>query len=598
MLQLVMGLLQRRLHPLAVDGDARKLGAGRDELKLARTGSAGLAIVHREGRQGSAGRGDDGLRPGRPHPGALGEVAERGPVGMGQDVLDDHPLAGRGSLAAGADAAADLEAVDGLVVEVGQARSGAVPQVLLLVVEQQDRAEHVGLHRLGGLDEDRQDLLQRGAGRQPLQHAASAALQLLGPLPLGHLGFQRPVELGQLGGLSLEVAIAVHERRLPAARRPQHEEPPDHEDGNDQDRRGPAQERLVPGEPQILVRHALKPLGEALHPLGVHPLQLVVLVAGQQVLGRLQALLAHQLERLLLQVDQLRVGLVGLVGCLPGEGLRRQRLGLLDGGAELRLVSAVAVDPFLIAGYGGHAGRHGEDFVEMNDSPPKLREAQVQPRRDRESGHALRVRLLLSLVILAEEQPLRFFGVVLLEVLERHLLPGHDVHVGPVDEGGALADVGLRLDLAGLLDRRVELGLVFLVALDPGRVAGGDRHERRHGQHLVEVDDGAAQLLDLGLPRHGPASGLEVADGFPHQPCQDRAREQHGRHEEPQRKTTVHGGPGHGCTPPGSWWAGRSLPSWAGEPVRCGAGLMRASPARVTWSEVGPTWSFYLADRG
>ena len=160
-----------------------------------RASSPGLGrrgrVVHGEGAQHPPADTDDRRRPARPEPGAQGEVAVVGPQGVGLDVLDDHLPAPVRRRTARADRRPDLLAVDGLVVEGGQARCGAVPKVPAGLVEEEDRGE-------------------QPTGRDPLHHPQQRLQRMREGAPGHHAGQQL-----QLGGeqQGLPVLARPGERR-------------------------------------------------------------------------------------------------------------------------------------------------------------------------------------------------------------------------------------------------------------------------------------------------------------------------------------------------------------------------------------------------
>lgn len=82
----------------------------------------------------------------------VGQFQEVDPEGVAAHVFDDHRSATVGGGATGPGRRPDGEAVDGLVVSIGQAGGGTVAEVDAVVVQEQDRSDGAG--RLG-LDRSR-----------------------------------------------------------------------------------------------------------------------------------------------------------------------------------------------------------------------------------------------------------------------------------------------------------------------------------------------------------------------------------------------------------------------------------------------------------
>src|SRR5207342_2948493 len=126
--------------------DYQRSGLGNqvDQRKVTDGRFAGLSMVHRKGTEYPAPRGQYWDRPAGAKPVHFGQVAEIRPQGISGDVADEHRLGPIGSGATGADARADLGAVDRRAIGIRQARRGAMAKVLAVLIEQQDRAVHAG----------------------------------------------------------------------------------------------------------------------------------------------------------------------------------------------------------------------------------------------------------------------------------------------------------------------------------------------------------------------------------------------------------------------------------------------------------------------
>jgi hypothetical protein len=140
---LAWGLVQRFLRVRALNGDRRQGRDPFDDVVLVRTGTAGLAVVHREGSHHPALGGQHGRGPACSQRMREGELAVVGPQGVGGDVRHDHGLGPVRRRPTRTLARADGDAVDGLRVASRQAGRRAVPQVATIRIQQQDRAEDV-----------------------------------------------------------------------------------------------------------------------------------------------------------------------------------------------------------------------------------------------------------------------------------------------------------------------------------------------------------------------------------------------------------------------------------------------------------------------
>src|SRR5205807_409936 len=79
----------------------------------------------------------------------------------------------------------DAKTVDGLAVGLRKAGGGAMPRVLSVLVEEQDRAKQAGKLDFHNLYQLLQYLLQRSIARDHLQNAVLSVPQRLRPLALG-----------------------------------------------------------------------------------------------------------------------------------------------------------------------------------------------------------------------------------------------------------------------------------------------------------------------------------------------------------------------------------------------------------------------------
>ncbi len=182
-------------------GVSEQTGQGEVDVLRAARG----AVVHGEGAQQVAVAGQDRHGPAGGQPGGFGQVAEVGPERVGGDVGDHDGFTPVGGGATGSDAFTGGDAVDGLVVEVGQAGGGAVVQVSAVRVGEQDRDEYAV--RGQAFDAARHAVEHFGQGRLPGD--------LLQQNPM--LG-QKPLGVSDLGGLDTDHPDADHGAGMVAAR--------------------------------------------------------------------------------------------------------------------------------------------------------------------------------------------------------------------------------------------------------------------------------------------------------------------------------------------------------------------------------------------
>ena len=182
------GQVQALFGLLAFDGQAGQAGDLLDQADVLGRGRAGRAVVDGEGAQHLAVRREDGLRPAGAHAGAVGQLAVALPQRVGLDVFDHHALGGVGRGAATAHAGPDGDAVHRRVVVRRQAGCGAQLQVLALVIEQQDAAQHGGVERLDAAHRGLQQGGQVVAIGQLLEDVAAELLEAFGLLAPAHVG--------------------------------------------------------------------------------------------------------------------------------------------------------------------------------------------------------------------------------------------------------------------------------------------------------------------------------------------------------------------------------------------------------------------------
>ena len=131
------------LHLRVRDGDRAQMHAGIDDLALERAWSALDRIIEGEGRGHAAGGIADRARPAGPQTQRQGKPGKAGPERIGGDVGNLHRLALERRAAAGADAGADLQAVQRLAVMRRQRRGGQRVQLAVLI-DEENGAGHAG----------------------------------------------------------------------------------------------------------------------------------------------------------------------------------------------------------------------------------------------------------------------------------------------------------------------------------------------------------------------------------------------------------------------------------------------------------------------
>ena len=154
-------------------------------------GHAGLAAVHGKGAQRPPAGAQHRRRPAGRQAGLAGQRAEIGPARIGGDVLGHHTLATVAGGAAGPHAGPDGHAVDGLVVEVGQAGCRAMLQAGAAVVEQKHRAQAARKGRLMVQRQLAQQVGQRVAVHQAVQQTQAALVAQLRAVLAGDVGDHR-----------------------------------------------------------------------------------------------------------------------------------------------------------------------------------------------------------------------------------------------------------------------------------------------------------------------------------------------------------------------------------------------------------------------
>ena len=117
----------------------------------------------------------------------LSQVSILLPEGILQNVGDDNSLFAVHGRAARSLLRPDRKPVDGSNERLGQARSGAVPHMLSVVVEEKDRTKHAGELDFHNSHQPLKDFLQRSVSRYHLQNTALSVPQGLRPLALGYI---------------------------------------------------------------------------------------------------------------------------------------------------------------------------------------------------------------------------------------------------------------------------------------------------------------------------------------------------------------------------------------------------------------------------
>ncbi|HEX2350989.1 MAG TPA: hypothetical protein VHI51_21340 [Ktedonobacterales bacterium] len=130
------------LHPLVFDGEQSRSGDEANEVEVVLRRRTRLAIVHGECAKDAPSAVNQRRRPTRPQPVCEGQIAEVYPQRVIGDIFDNHRASSECGCATGTDSGADANAIDSPVVRFWQARSGAMQQMLAVLIEQQDRRQH------------------------------------------------------------------------------------------------------------------------------------------------------------------------------------------------------------------------------------------------------------------------------------------------------------------------------------------------------------------------------------------------------------------------------------------------------------------------
>src|SRR6202165_2066543 len=128
-----------------------------------------------------------GSGPAGAEPIGLGHFPVRLPERILENVGDDHRFSAIHGCAAGSRLRSDAHAVDGAGVGLGKTGSSAVPHVLPVLIEEQDRAEQAGKLGFHNPHQVLQYFLQRSIVRYHLQNAALSVTQRLRPLAFGNV---------------------------------------------------------------------------------------------------------------------------------------------------------------------------------------------------------------------------------------------------------------------------------------------------------------------------------------------------------------------------------------------------------------------------
>ena len=169
-------------------GQRRQAGGEVGMVQFLVTRHAGLAAVDGKGAQRAPARAQHRRRPAGRQARLGCQGTEVVPDGVGGDVLGHHARAGVAGCAAGTPAGPDGHAVDGLVVEVGQAGRCAVLQARAAGVEQQHRTQAARKRRLVVQGQLAQQVGQRVTAHQAVQQAQAALVALLGAVQAGDVG--------------------------------------------------------------------------------------------------------------------------------------------------------------------------------------------------------------------------------------------------------------------------------------------------------------------------------------------------------------------------------------------------------------------------
>ena len=134
----------------------------------------------------------------------------------------------------------------------------------------------------------------------------------------------------------------------------------------------------------------------------------------------------------------------------------------------------------------------------MHDDSPQLHQARGSALDIGEAGHAQSVDPFLIFVFRAEEQRPRCFEFACMNQLKGAGFHLDQFVVGLVGElgGGTLIDLWKNREC--FFDGAIELWHERIVSLLPFRLAGAGRHAGRHGQHLIEIENG---LFEFDTPQ-------------------------------------------------------------------------------------------------
>src|SRR5882724_1908400 len=140
-----------------------------------------------------------GSGPAGVEPIGLGHTSVRLPERILENVGDHNSLSAVHGRTARSCLRSDAKSIDGLAVGLGKAGGRAMPRVLSILVEEQDRAKQAGKLRLHNAHQVLQYVLQRSIARDHLQNAALSVTQRLRPLAFGDVN-RATHELHQIPG--------------------------------------------------------------------------------------------------------------------------------------------------------------------------------------------------------------------------------------------------------------------------------------------------------------------------------------------------------------------------------------------------------------
>src|SRR5260370_38465185 len=126
-----------------------------------------------------------GSGPARAQPIGLGHASIRLPERILENVGDDNRLSAVDGRAARSRLRSDAKAVDGLGVGLGKAGGGAVPHMLPVLVEEQDRTEQAGKLGFHNPYQLLQNFLQQSITGYHFQNTALSVTHRLSPLSSG-----------------------------------------------------------------------------------------------------------------------------------------------------------------------------------------------------------------------------------------------------------------------------------------------------------------------------------------------------------------------------------------------------------------------------